>query len=121
MDHQFVEGMDRLGQLFEQCTQQVSHLETQRNQRIRELLRLQEPMLRVVEHLRGKLLEQQRRLRSAQLHRRAVSEEVQQAKRTLFTTARDCIQSQVTLSAQKYEVAHSAVTQVGFTAPAGLT
>ncbi|XP_059210006.1 syncoilin-like [Centropristis striata] len=103
--------MDNLGKLFNHCIEQVSHLETQRSELIQELLRLQEPLLRVVGHLRGKLMETRRLLMLTQLDYVAVYEEVKEVKRKLFATARDCIQSQVKLAEQEYEVSQSAVTQ----------
>lgn len=104
--------MDHLGRLFDHRVQQVSRLETQRNELTQELLRLREPFHRVVGHLRGKLVETHRLLALAQLDHVAVSEDAREAKRRLFAAARGCIQSQVTLAEREYEVAQSAVTQV---------
>ncbi|XP_075874407.1 syncoilin-like [Nelusetta ayraudi] len=107
---------DRLRKLFDHCIQQVSHLETQRNQHIQELLGLHEPMLRELEILRRELQETHRMLSVAQLSHAAVFEEVVRVKRKLFAAARDCIQSQVTLETQKYEVAQSVITREEFKA-----
>ncbi|CAN9502268.1 unnamed protein product [Ophioblennius macclurei] len=103
--------MDSLGQLFEHSIRRVSCLETKRDELIQELFCLQEPWLQIVQHLRGKLSATRRQLTLVQLDFAAIREEVQQVKRKLFVTARDCIQSQVTLSAQEYEVSQSALTQ----------
>lgn len=103
---------DRLRKLFEHCIQQVSHLEAARNQHIQELLDLHEPLLRDLELLRRELQETRRLLGAAQLSHTGVSEEVERVKRKLFAAARDCIQSQVMLATQKYEVAQSAITRV---------
>ncbi|KAM9842666.1 syncoilin-like [Aulostomus maculatus] len=106
-----MDELDGLGQLFEHHIQEVSRLEMQRDELIGEFLCLQEPLKRVVEHLRGKLGEKRRLVTLAQLDYIAVHEEVQQVKRKLFATARDCIQSQVALAEQEYQVAQSAVTK----------
>ncbi|XP_005806216.2 syncoilin-like [Xiphophorus maculatus] len=104
-------GMKALGELFEYWIQQVLGLERQRDELIQELLALNEPMLQVVEHLREKLMAARRLLTLAQLDYVSMHKEVEQVKRKLFIAARDCIQSQVTLAGQEYEVAQSGLTQ----------
>nr|XP_057945853.1 syncoilin-like isoform X2 [Doryrhamphus excisus] len=103
--------MESLGEIFEQCIEQVSRLEMERDVLIKELQFLHEPLMRVVEHLRGKLVEKWGLVTLAQMDYMVVSQEVQQVKRKLFITARDCIQSQVTLAEQEYQVAQAALTK----------
>ncbi|KAJ0062732.1 hypothetical protein NL108_004372 [Boleophthalmus pectinirostris] len=103
--------LDKVGEMFERCIDEVFRLEMHRDRLIEEFAQLQEPMLELVRHLRGRLLEAQRLLTQAQVDYISVYEEVQQLKRKLFSTARDSIQSQVTLAARQFEVAQSDVTQ----------
>ncbi|CAL8236633.1 unnamed protein product [Boreogadus saida] len=103
--------MDHLGWLFDKCIQEVRGLEAQRDELIRELLRLHAPMLQAVAHLRRKVEEARKTLTLVQLDHIGVCEDVQQVKKRLLRAARGCIQSQVTLAAQKYDVAQSSITQ----------
>ncbi|KAJ3613421.1 hypothetical protein NHX12_019670 [Muraenolepis orangiensis] len=103
--------MDPLGARFDQCIQEVRGLESQRDELVRELLRVHAPLLQAVARLRRAVDEAHKRLLPVQLDHIAVYEDVQQVKRKLFRAARGCIQSQVALAAQQYEVAQSSVTQ----------
>ncbi|KAK6307149.1 hypothetical protein J4Q44_G00222970 [Coregonus suidteri] len=114
VEHTFVQvqgNMDSVGLLFEECIKEVGRLESQRDELVRELLQLEQPMLHATVALRGQLLEAHRVLTSVQLEFINLQIEVGQVKSKLFVTARDCIQSQLALAAQQYEVAQSAVTQ----------
>ncbi|XP_029544141.1 syncoilin-like isoform X2 [Oncorhynchus nerka] len=104
-------NMDSVGLLFEECIKKVGHLESQRDELILELLQLEQPMLQATVALRGQLLEARRVLTSVQLEFIHLQIEVGQVKSKLFVTARDCIQSQLALAAQQYEVAQAAITQ----------
>ncbi|XP_077394385.1 syncoilin-like isoform X2 [Festucalex cinctus] len=103
--------IESIGQMFEHCIEQVSRLETRRDELAQEFLFLQEPMIRVVDHLRETLTEKRRLIALSRMDHTDVLEEVQQVKRKLFNTVRDCIHSQVTLAEQEYQVAQAALTK----------
>ncbi|XP_037098343.1 syncoilin-like [Syngnathus acus] len=103
--------MENVGQMFEDCIEQVSNLEIRREELIQMFLFLQKPMMRIVDDLREKLMEKRRLITLAQIDHADVFQEVQQVKRKLFNTARDCIRSQVMLAEQKYQLAQAALTK----------
>ncbi|KAL0969206.1 hypothetical protein UPYG_G00223860 [Umbra pygmaea] len=103
--------IDSVGLLFEECIEEVGRLESRRRKLVQELLQLERPMLRATEVLRGQLLEAHRVLTSIQLGCIHQHVEVGLVKSQLFVTTRDCIQSQLALASQQYEVAQSGVTQ----------
>ncbi|KAL7876820.1 hypothetical protein SRHO_G00034630 [Serrasalmus rhombeus] len=90
--------------VFECCLEEVEHLQLRRETLVQELLALERPLQAQLQDLRLQLTHARSRLSHAELHTRTLQEEVKRVKRKLFTVMRDCIQSQITLSAQKYEV-----------------
>jgi len=97
---------------FDRCVQEVRRLESRREGLLGELLRVHAPMLQVVARLRRQADEARRLLAPVQLGHAALCEDARRVKRKLFRATRGCVQSQVTLAAQEYEVAQSSVTQV---------
>ncbi|XP_010877209.2 syncoilin [Esox lucius] len=114
VEHPFVQvevSMDSVGVSFEECIKEVGRLESQREDLVRELFKLEQPMLQATEALRAQLLEARRVLTTIQLEYINLQIEVGLVRSKLFVTTRDCIQSQLALAAQQYDVAQSAVTQ----------
>ncbi|XP_077477530.1 syncoilin-like [Stigmatopora argus] len=103
--------MENVGEMLERCVLQVSRLETQREDLLREFLTLREPMTQAVDRLRGNLVENQRLLTLARMDHEDVLEKMQEVKRKLFKAARDGIRCQVTLAELEYQVAQDALTE----------
>ncbi|KAJ7989040.1 hypothetical protein DPEC_G00315420 [Dallia pectoralis] len=112
VERPFVQAdVDSVRVSFDECIEEVSRLEGQRGDLVRELEGLQRPMLEATEALRAELLEAHRVLTSVQLEYIHLQIEVGLVRSRLFVTIRDCIQSQLALAAQQYDVAQFAVTK----------
>uniref|UniRef100_A0AAY5EBA6 Syncoilin, intermediate filament protein n=1 Tax=Electrophorus electricus TaxID=8005 RepID=A0AAY5EBA6_ELEEL len=97
-------GIKELGRALDDCIEEVSHLESRRDELVKEFLELEKPMLEEVEALRAELGDAQSLLSKARLERQGLQEEMRLLKRSLFAAARDCAQSQVALLIQQKEV-----------------
>ncbi|XP_061110781.1 syncoilin [Conger conger] len=104
-------GVRELGVRFTESIEEVARLEQRRDQLVKELLQLEEPMAQAVQALRAEAGELHRLLARAQLERWNLQEERRQVKRQLFAVARDCTQSRVTLATQQHEVEQFTVIQ----------
>ncbi|XP_036418041.1 syncoilin-like, partial [Colossoma macropomum] len=90
--------------VFERCLEEVERLQLRRDTLVQELLALERPLQAQLQDLRLQLTHARSRLSHAELHKHTLQEEVMRVKRKLFTVMRDCIQTQISLAAQKYEV-----------------
>ncbi|KAL7889169.1 hypothetical protein AOLI_G00014270 [Acnodon oligacanthus] len=97
--------------VFEHCLEEVERLQLRRDTLVQELLALERPLQAQLQDLRLQLTHVRSRLSHAELHKHTLQEEVMRVKRKLFTVMRDCIQNQITLAAQKYEVEQFTFTQ----------
>ncbi|XP_030628199.1 syncoilin-like [Chanos chanos] len=106
-----VQNTEDLAFLFEKCIGEVGDLERKRDALVQELLQLEQPMLQAVQEMRLQLTKTRSELSCTQLEKQRLQEEMSQVKRKLFAMVRDCIQTQVTMAAQQYEVAQLVLTQ----------
>lgn len=110
---QFVVATD-VESKFEECVKEVNQLLITREELIQEISNFQ-PMEKEVQKMRLQLLQVCGQLADVQVQKQRLQQEIKSIKRKLFATTRDCIQNQITLEAQWYEVEQSALTQVIYT------
>ncbi|XP_072532817.1 syncoilin-like [Salminus brasiliensis] len=96
---------------FEHCMEEVERLQLRRDGLVQELLALERPLQTQVQDLRLQLTHTRSRLAHTLHHKHTLQEEVARVKRTLFVMMRDCIQNQISLTAQKYQVDQFTVLQ----------
>ncbi|KAJ8387511.1 hypothetical protein AAFF_G00156120 [Aldrovandia affinis] len=113
-------GVRELGAQFAGHIEEVACLEQRRDQLVRELLELEEPMAQAVQALRAELGELRRCVARAELEKHSLQEERRLVKRQLFDVIRDCTQSQVSLETQQREVEQCAIIQGELQVPAAL-
>ncbi|XP_051949181.1 syncoilin [Xyrauchen texanus] len=94
----------KLRTAFESCIGEVGKLERRRDELVRELLKLEEPMAQELQTVREALGKEQGLLSKVRLQKQSLQEETQRTKRRLFIVARDCTQKQVELELQQKEV-----------------
>ncbi|KAK1791703.1 hypothetical protein P4O66_013682 [Electrophorus voltai] len=97
---------------FEACIEEVGHLQRQQEELVQELLAEEEVLPQAGGALRPLLERVHGDLAHTHLHKHRLQEEVVQVKKQLFATIRECVQNQVALAAQQYEVAQLALVQV---------
>uniref|UniRef100_A0A8C7HKL7 Uncharacterized LOC109884259 n=1 Tax=Oncorhynchus kisutch TaxID=8019 RepID=A0A8C7HKL7_ONCKI len=130
-----VQELEVLGTALEGCIEEVEKLEKRRNELMGELQALREEKtgteegseggqaaqlsqvlnieadgrrearMREWQSLRAERSEEERRLSSVRLERQGLQEEMRRLKRRLFSVARECAHTQVTLATQQREVA----------------
>ncbi|XP_026861553.2 syncoilin-like isoform X3 [Electrophorus electricus] len=96
---------------FEACIEEVGRLQRQQEELVQELLAEEEVLVQAGGALRPLLERAHGDLAHTHLHKHRLQEEVAQVKKQLFATVRECVQNQVTLAAQQYEVAQLALVQ----------
>lgn len=103
---------EEVGSCFDVCLGEVGALERRRDELVRDLLQLEQPMMEGVTAVQAELAQAYGLLTQAQLQLLWLQEDVRKVKRRLLNVTRCCIQSQVDLSALQYEVAQSVIMQV---------
>ncbi|XP_066535283.1 syncoilin-like [Hoplias malabaricus] len=90
--------------MFESCLEEVERLQLRRDVLVQDLLALEHPLQAQLQDLRLQLTHTRSRLSHTELQKHKLQQEVMHVKRKLFTVMRECMQNQITLAAQKYEV-----------------